>query len=105
MILLIILPGCSKQDSLPAKDTLENKPTVAFSNNDVAITQQEQHSGIYKPSVPYTQGEELNKVANNLITMYLEHYKNTSNEKRIWNSLYKGTRVITYGTKEFLRMG
>jgi len=80
IILLNILTGCGKQDNLPSKDALENKPPVGFSNNDAATSQPEQRQGIYKPSVPYTQGEDLNKVADNLITMYLEHYKNTSDE-------------------------
>ena len=81
IILLIILTGCGKQDNLPAKGTSENKPSVGFSNNVAVTSQQEQRQGIYKASVPYTQGEDLNEVANNLITMYLEHYKNTSDEQ------------------------
>jgi len=81
-ILLMVLTGCSRQGNVPSKDTLENesKPSIAQSNNDSATSQQEQSPKTYKPSVPYAQGEDLNKVANNLIIMYLEHYKNASDE-------------------------
>lgn len=79
IVLLIVLTGCTQQSDVSSKDDLKlnNTPLVVQSTNNTT-PQQEQNQQVYKPSVPYNQGEDLNIVANNLITMYLEHYKTAS---------------------------
>lgn len=80
IVLLIVLTGCSRQSDVSSKDDLKlnNTRLVVQSTNNNTTPQQEQNQQVYKPSVPYNQGEDLNIVANNLITMYLEHYKTAS---------------------------